>query len=83
MISCFSQIRQKRSLEFGVWSLEFGVKDCSIEVYDLNGRKLLEKCLPAGKETTEFDVSGLQNGVYFIHLQFENQMMTKKLIIQH
>jgi len=68
--------------EFKVQCSEFKVGEAEIEIYDLNGRKLLEKHFLAGNETTEVDVSGLQNGVYMIQLQFENQTVSKKLIIQ-
>jgi hypothetical protein len=54
-----------------------------VEIYDLNGRKLLEKLLPVGSETTEIDVSSLSKGLYFVRLQFKNQTITRKLIIQH
>jgi len=51
-------------------------------IYDLNGKKLIEKSFPKGKGTVEINVCGLQNGVYFIQLQFDNQTVSKKLIIQ-
>ena len=68
--------------KFKVQSQKFKVENATIEIYDLNGRKLLEKHFPAGNETMEVDVSGLESGFYFVQLQFENQTITKKLIIQ-
>jgi len=35
-----------------------------VQIYDLNGRKRLEKHIAKGQETTEIDVSGLASGVY-------------------
>ncbi len=70
------------SEKFQVAGCGLRVDAVTVELFDLNGRKLLEKYFPAGNETTEVDVSGLQNGVYMIQLQFENQTVSKKLIIQ-
>ena len=56
------------------------VEDAKIEIYDLNGRKLLEKQIPAGRETIEIDVSHLKSGVYFCRLISENKSATQKLI---
>jgi photosystem II stability/assembly factor-like uncharacterized protein len=74
--------------KFKVQSANFKVEDVTIELFDLNGRKLLEKQIPArpaggpaGNETVEVDVSGLEGGVYFCRLNNENISVTKKLII--
>jgi len=66
----------------GLQSAVLSWQSADLAIYDLNGRKLIEKFLPKGKETVQVNVSGLENGVYFIQLQFENQTITKKLIIQ-
>ena len=54
----------------------------TIEIFDLNGRKLLEKQIPKGTEEMTVDVSRLKSGVYFCRVQTENGSVTKKLIIQ-
>jgi hypothetical protein len=51
-----------------------------VEIYDLNGRKLIEKQIPAGNETMEIDVSGLATGVYFCQVKLNDKRITKKLI---
>jgi hypothetical protein len=53
-----------------------------VDIYDLNGKKLLEKQIPKGTESVEIDISHLSNGVYFIQLQIENKKTMKKLIIK-
>ncbi len=68
--------------EFGVRSLEFGVGGGTIEIYDLNGRKLLEKQIPAGSKEVKVDVNNLQCGMYFCKLSIDGKSVTKKLIIQ-
>ncbi|PKN97204.1 MAG: hypothetical protein CVU43_17570 [Chloroflexi bacterium HGW-Chloroflexi-5] len=68
--------------KFGVRSLEFGVNGGILEIYDLNGRKLLEKHIPKGSETIKVDVSSLQSGVNFCRLISENKSSTQKIIIQ-
>jgi hypothetical protein len=68
--------------KFGVRSLEFGVNGGILEIYDLNGRKLLEKQIPVGAEEIEVDVSSLESGVYMCLTRTENGSVTKKIIIQ-
>ena len=53
-----------------------------IEVYDLNGRKLLEKEIIAGSEEITVDVRGLHSGLYLFRVITEKGSATKKLIIQ-
>ncbi len=68
--------------EFQVTGYGLQVSQATVEIYDLNGRKLLEKQIPAGTATMEIDVSGLKSGVYLCRLIMENKNVTKKLIIQ-
>ena len=68
--------------EFKVQSLNFKVSRATIEIYDLNGKKLLEKQIPAGSEEVTVDVSSLESGLYLCRLIIENKSVTKKLIIQ-
>jgi hypothetical protein len=63
-------------------STVFSRQSAVVEVYDLNGRKLLEKNIPKGNETIEVDVGSLKSGVYFFRLISENKSVTKKIIIQ-
>jgi hypothetical protein len=58
------------------------VNSGTLEIYDLNGRKLIEEQIPKGSETIEIDVSSLESGVYFCRLISENKSSTQKLIIQ-
>jgi hypothetical protein len=67
---------------FKVQSSKFKVEDSEIEIYDINGRKLLEKQIPAGVNEIEIDVSQLRNGVYFCKLSTKKESVTKKLIIK-
>jgi len=53
-----------------------------VEIYDLNGSKLLVKQIPKGSETVQIDVSGLQSGMYFCRVTVDNKSVTKKLIIK-
>jgi len=68
--------------KFKVQSSKSKVVVSEIKIYDLNGRKMIEKLFPVGSETIEIDVSGLKSGVYFCRLISENKSVTKKLIIQ-
>jgi len=66
--------------KFEVWSLELEVK--GVELYDLSGRKLVEKNFPAGDRNVVVDVSSLQSGVYICKILMDEQSITKKLILQ-
>ncbi len=70
-------------------STVFSQQSATFELYDLNGRKLLEKQIPARPaggpartETVEIDVSDLKSGVYCCRLIMDNKSVTKKLIIK-
>ena len=54
----------------------------TIALYDLNGRKLLEKQILKGSEEISVDVSGLNSGIYFCKVSGDKYSATKKLIIQ-
>lgn len=66
-----------------VKSQKLKVENASLEIFDLNGRKLLEKLFPSKSETIEVDVSDFESGIYFCNLITEKACATKKLIIQH
>ena len=66
----------------GIQSAVFSRQSSIIEIYDLNGRKLIEKQIPAGTEEIEVDVSQMPGGVYFCRLIADENSLTKKLIIK-
>ncbi len=68
--------------EFGVSSSEFKASGANVEIYDLSGKKLLDKRIPARTETVEIDVSGLESGVYLCRISTEEYSITKRIIIQ-
>jgi len=65
-----------------IMSSVFGVNDCQIELFDLNGRRLLSKNIRKGNENMKIDVSGLESGMYFCKISTDKKSMTKKLIIE-
>ncbi len=68
--------------EFKVYNLKFKVESSKIELYDLNGRKILEKQIPEGSEEVKINVSRFHSGVYMCRISTEKGSITKKLIIQ-
>ena len=54
----------------------------TVEIYDLNGRKLLEKQIPKGSEEVTVDVRGLAPGMYLAKLQSGGRIGVSKLIVQ-
>ena len=68
----------KISLQSAVFSRE----STTVVLFDLNGRKLIEKQILQGSEEITVDVNRLQSGVYFCRVTVDNKSVTKKLIIQ-
>jgi photosystem II stability/assembly factor-like uncharacterized protein len=65
-----------------VKSQKLKAENATIELFDLHGRKLLEKHITTGTEEVEVDVSNLTSGVYGCRLSTENKSVTKKIIIK-
>lgn len=53
-----------------------------IAIYDLNGRIVIEKHIPAGNTTAQFKTDGLTSGMYFCRINKDGNNMTKKFIVQ-
>jgi len=67
--------------ELKIYNPEFTIEGGTIELYNLTGRKLLERQIPLGSEEVTVDVSGLKSGVYFCKMNGDKYSATKKLII--
>jgi len=65
-----------------VRSSEFRVSGASLELFGVDGRKLLEKQIPKGSEEISVDVRSLHSGLYFVRLTVDNKTVTKKLLIE-
>ncbi|MBT8189026.1 MAG: T9SS type A sorting domain-containing protein [Bacteroidia bacterium] len=53
--------------------------DAWIDVYNMNGKRQLTKKVNQGNE---IDISGLHNGIYFLHVQQTNSIAVSKIILQ-
>ncbi|MBK7093575.1 MAG: T9SS type A sorting domain-containing protein [Saprospiraceae bacterium] len=53
-----------------------GLQNAEIKVYDLLGRKVLERC----QNGQEIDISDQPEGIYFIYIQDHDRLITRKLI---
>lgn len=53
----------------------------SIKVYDIKGA-LRYQAFDISQNEFTLDISSFSNGVYFISAEFDNQVITKKLILQ-
>lgn len=67
--------------------IEFEIKkedDVLLTVYDILGRdvqNLVDKKLPAGKYSTQFNGNKLSSGIYFYTLYYSGGKITKKMIL--
>ncbi|MEO1261925.1 MAG: right-handed parallel beta-helix repeat-containing protein [Bacteroidota bacterium] len=58
-------------------------QDGSIEVYTANGLKVKSLSLPRGGRQYSFDVSGLENGFYFLKIKIGESIFTKKVVVHN
>ena len=65
--------------KFEVRSEEFEIE--KIEVFDLQGRVLIEKQFPEGENRIQIDVRNLIPGTYFCKISSEKDSVTKKILI--
>lgn len=63
-------------------SNELGFGPFTIEIFDTNGRKLLEKTVLAGKLDNGVDIRNLKTGLYLVRIRIQNQLITNKIIIR-
>lgn len=54
-----------------------------LECYSLSGQILLRQKIPRGRFTFNQDVSEIANGIYFLKLITNNQILSQKIIINH
>jgi hypothetical protein len=69
------------NLQFTVYSLQSVV----VKIYNTDCREVatvLEKQLPAGQHTVQFDVSGLPSGIYFLKSTVDSRQLAVKKIIK-
>ncbi|MCC6459850.1 MAG: T9SS type A sorting domain-containing protein [Saprospiraceae bacterium] len=52
-----------------------------LRVYAISGRLIQSKQLPAGEQ--QWDVSGLENGLYFVQFKAKGAIWQGKLVVQH
>lgn len=63
-------------------SVPENIKVMNFKIIDIKGNTLISRnYFPSGNNFTE-DISRFPSGIYFIHLQTENNVFTKKLIIR-
>jgi hypothetical protein len=62
----------------------FPKTDGQFEIFDLQGRKVLEKCVDNTRFRFHFDTSNLKDGIYLARIQLDNgQHFTQKVLIKH
>jgi len=70
----------------GIVVCEFNIIDfqrVTLKIFDVHGREILvvlDKTLPAGGYSVQFDLSGLPDGIYFLRLTAGNETVTQKII---
>jgi hypothetical protein len=58
--------------------VETAFKDCSVTIFDNTGKLILKEKTVRNK--TRLDLSGFSNGMYFIQMQSEEKILSKKFI---
>lgn len=62
--------------------LKDAANSLSVQVYDMNGRVVIDNNYTGGSLNHSIDVSGLSNGIYFVKLNADGKIGTEKLIIK-
>ncbi|HZV69096.1 MAG TPA: T9SS type A sorting domain-containing protein [Saprospiraceae bacterium] len=58
--------------------------ELSVTLADLSGRKIFQNRIPPESDQTNFDVSGIAEGVYFLIVANANRVMeTRKNVVIH
>ncbi|WP_159800055.1 S8 family serine peptidase [Flavobacterium sp. MK4S-17] len=60
---------------------DYNLSDFTLSLYDMNGRKVIEKKY-ANESEVALDVSMVSSGVYLLNLEGSGKTLTKKLIVQ-
>lgn len=67
----------------GVFTIDFsnaGSHSAVISIFDINGKKMLEETLKARPSPQRtFDLSRAANGIYFVKIRLDDEVVTKKL----
>lgn len=73
--------RDQLSVEF---SLKGNSRDVLLSVFDLSGKKLAEKMIPAAQSSDihRLDLSGLASGIYLINLMSDDINLTRQVVKQ-
>jgi len=57
--------------------------DCSVDVYGMDGRKVMPQQTLEGWGSISIDSSDLVDGIYLVHVGYNGQSTTKRIIITH
>ncbi|MGB0888317.1 MAG: T9SS type A sorting domain-containing protein [Vicingaceae bacterium] len=55
-------------------------KDVQIRVLDATSKLIEEKVIPLGKQTIEVDITAYSNGVYYLQLQVDEEVVVKQIL---
>ncbi|MCL2073452.1 MAG: agmatine deiminase family protein [Marinilabiliaceae bacterium] len=65
--------------KFSVISFQFS--DVSIEIFDVTGRVVHREPFAVNREPIEIDISHLPAGIYFVHIQTNNNLIVRKIVV--
>lgn len=54
----------------------------SIKIIDIQGKQIITKTIDSSVKNSQLNISSLQKGIYFVKLESQNKVETKKLIIK-
>lgn len=77
----FSIYPNPASNKINIQSTMISHQTTTLEIFDLQGKKMTEKQIPVSTEEFEINVSTLQSGIYFCRLLVENKSISQKLVI--
>ena len=67
---------------FAISNPSYETKETTFEIYDLFGKKVLEKTLEPGLNATTIDIRSQINGMYILRISSEGETFTHKIILE-
>jgi hypothetical protein len=65
-------------------TVEFAINTCNqLELLDVAGKVISTYTIPKNKTSININTSLIQNGIYFLKVQYQQQSQLQKIIIQH
>lgn len=78
----FSMFPNPTSGLLSILFTEENASDRSMVVYDAQGKVVMERLIPAGMERYDWDMTGMQSGLFTVMINVGERVITERLVLQ-